>query len=848
MTYTNKKTKKLYFSTNININWLKQINDFLKNEKILTVELNDDFEIPLMKLPAESSIYLFLLDEMDVLKRDYAFWKRIKNAKEIPCFLIIPLFLSDEKLKLFEKLNLPSSIFHYPISYPFNFENLKQAVLSGFKNLILKQENSLLHKRLTQRHREFKELNQIGKMILTEKNYNDLINLILTKGKLLTNADSASLSIIEKDINGKKKLRFILSDLKLHENLIPLTKKSIVGYVVLTGKGLNISDAYNLPKDVGYSLNLEYDKKNNYHTTSLLVIPMKNQKGKVIGVLQLINKMKNHKRSSSFNISDVISFDRHDMELAISIAGQAAFAIENNRFEEKSREIEVLTNIGKALATEKDFNKLLSLILSKVKKLTQCDSGSIYIVEQDKSGNKTLCFKQSSLKLDEGEFSFAISKNSISGYVALTGKVLSLKDVYNLPNDAEYSLNLEYDKKHYYKTKSMLVVPMTNHSNEVIGVLQLINKKRYPDISFDSIESIEKYTINFDSHDIELVKSVAGQAAVSIENNILYRNIENLFEGFVKASVYAIESRDPPTSGHSERVAIYTVGLAEAVNTLDSGKWEKINFNSDQIKEIRYASLLHDFGKVGVREEVLLKASKLYPYELEFIKSRFKLIKKTLENQFLKKKVQYLLEKDRNKALTLIKNEDSILKNKLEEVDKALELVIFNNNPKVVEEKVNLNYLKEIANKTILDSNGDYINYITDRELSYLSIGKGSLGYKERKEIESHVSHTFEFLSQIPWTSELNSIPEIAYAHHERLNSKGYPNNLSGDSIPNQSKLIAVSDIYDALTAGDRPYKVAVSQSEALDILKLEVNSNHIDSELVRLFIDAKIYKLTSKK
>jgi HD-GYP domain-containing protein (c-di-GMP phosphodiesterase class II) len=567
---------------------------------------------------------------------------------------------------------------------------------------------------------------------------------------------------------------------------------------------------------------------------------MKNQKDEVIGIFQLINKFKNS--------NEIISFEFHDMELATSIAGQAAIAIESSHFAEKSIEIEVLTNIGKALATEKDYNKLLSLILAKARQLTQCDSGTIYIVEKDKDNNKNLCFKQSFLKLDHGEFSFPINKKSISGYVALTGEVLNLKDVYNLPEGTEYSLNFEYDKKHYYKTKSMLVVPMTNHSNEVIGILQLINKKKYPNISFDSIESIEKYTIGFESNDIELIKSVAGQAAVAIENNTLYRNIENLFEGFVKASVYAIESRDPPTSGHSERVAIYTVGLAKAVNRLDNGKWGNINFNTNQIKEIRYASLLHDFGKVGVREEVLCKASKLYSYDLELVKSRFEFIKRTLENDSSKRKVQYLLEKSRDEALLLFRHEDNRLKKEIEEVDKALQLVILNNNPKVIEEQMNSSFLDSIAKKTVLDSTGKPINYITPEELAYLSIGKGSLVDKERREIESHVSNTFEFLSQIPWTNELSGIPEIAYAHHEKLNSEGYPNNLNGDKIPNQSKLMTISDIYDALTAGDRPYKIAVSHNEALDILKLEVKSNHIDEDLVKLFTDAKIYRLTSKK
>lgn len=270
-------------------------------------------------------------------------------------------------------------------------------------------------------------------------------------------------------------------------------------------------------------------------------------------------------------------------------------------------ELQELNTIGAKLSAEHDTDALLELILRTSREITRSDAGSLYLMEGEEEGERRLRFKlaqNDSLQVPFKEFTLTVSRESVAGYVALTGETLNLPDVYRLPPDSPFQINRAFDQQVGYRTKSMLVVPMKNQKDEIIGVLQLINCK--PDFSrrFTGPAEIEATAIPYSRRAQEFATSLASQAAVALENSRLYENIRILFEGFVKASVTAIESRDPTTSGHSFRVAELTVGLAEVVDRADAGPYASVRFSPDEMKEIRYASLLHDFGKVGVREEV----------------------------------------------------------------------------------------------------------------------------------------------------------------------------------------------------------------------------------------------------
>ncbi|HMZ63967.1 MAG TPA: GAF domain-containing protein [Leptospiraceae bacterium] len=505
--------------------------------------------------------------------------------------------------------------------------------------------------------------------------------------------------------------------------------------------------------------------------------------------------------------------------------------------------ISKLTRIGVSLSNEKDFTKLLRDILYSAREISVADSGSLYLIDKDEKGNpKNLRFKISAMDLNSSEFILPINKQSIAGYVAFTGKVLNLPDVYNLPKDVEYSFNRDFDKAKNYHSKSMLVVPMKNYLGEVIGVIQLINRKK----NFNSKLSVEQMRGNdvmpFDKYSEELVMSVAGQAAVAIQNNNLIQDIEALFEGFVTASVSAIEARDPTTSGHSFRVALLTVGLAETVDRISVGKFSNIKFTNEQLKEIRYASLLHDFGKVGVREKVLVKSKKLEPYELDLIKWRFHYMVKDLQERFTARKLDYVRKNGNTGFLEFekaLEMEYAIEKKKL---DDMLQVIITSNEPTILEQS-NSQVLEDISKMNFSFLDGSERPVLTSAELNYLSIRKGSLDFEERKEIESHVEHTFQFLSKIPWTSGLKMVPSIAHAHHEKLNGEGYPRGLIANDIPIQSKMMTIADIFDALTDKDRPYKKAVPLERALDILKMEVKDHHVDGDLLNIFIESRVFE-----
>lgn len=509
------------------------------------------------------------------------------------------------------------------------------------------------------------------------------------------------------------------------------------------------------------------------------------------------------------------------------------------------REREELNQIGVALSSQRNIGVLLSLILKRARDITGADAGSLYLVEEDTRNGKRLRFmltQNDSYEFPFQEFTLPLTEDSMAGYAALRGEVLNFANAYKIPSNLPFHFNDRYDRESGYRTRSLLALPMKNAKGEVIGVVQLINSKRNPALRLRTAEDVAKNAQPFRERSVRLALSLASQAAVAYENRKLYNEIEALFEGFVSAAVTAIEQRDPTTSGHSLRVASYTQALAEAVNAAASGPYADTHFDREQMKEIRYAALLHDFGKVGVREEVLVKAKKLYPLQFEVVRQRFDYILKEQEASMVRRKLQAYLERDRGAALQEIARLSEDFEQRQKMIDEYLELVIEANEPTLLEHTQSRKLL-EIAKHSFPDRQGVELPYLKPDEVGLLSIPKGSLNAAERLEIESHVVHTYNFLSQIPWTGDLKKVPEIARAHHEKLNGTGYPYKLQGDQIPLPTKMMTICDIFDALTASDRPYKRAVAVDRALGILDDCVRAKEIDPELFRLFREARVYE-----
>ncbi len=388
----------------------------------------------------------------------------------------------------------------------------------------------------------------------------------------------------------------------------------------------------------------------------------------------------------------------------------------------------------------------------------------------------------------------------------------------------------------------MLVIPMKDHKEEIIGVLQLINRKRNFDAILTLREDVDKQVVPYSRRTVEMVTALAGQAAVAIENSRLYEDIEKLFEGFVLAAVHAIEQRDPTTYGHSGRVAGMTVGLAEVVDRAGDGPYRGVKFSREQLKEIRYAALLHDFGKVGVREQVLVKAKKLYPSDLGLVRHRHAFIRRTAEREFWRKRAEFLESHGKTGYDGFVTELTAAHEQELKELDRFLEIVLHANEPTILPDG-SFDELKAWAKREFHGLDGVSEPFLSPDEVRYLTIRKGSLDDAERHEIESHVTHTYQFLQRIPWTRELQQIPLIAYGHHEKMDGRGYPRRITADAIPVQTRMMTISDIYDALTAQDRPYKRAVSTDRAFDILTAEVKDGQLDADLFKLFIEGRVFE-----
>jgi HD-GYP domain-containing protein (c-di-GMP phosphodiesterase class II) len=510
------------------------------------------------------------------------------------------------------------------------------------------------------------------------------------------------------------------------------------------------------------------------------------------------------------------------------------------------RQFEELNRIGIALSAERDIGKLQEFILTTMRQLTNADGASLWLKTVGDDGLPKLFLSASqntSIDNTYQAFKVPVDEKSVVGYTVTVGTSQIYDDAYNPPPGKPQG-GKGFDQQYGYRTKSMLTVPMRNYNNEVVGAVQLINAKRSYETKL-TVTNVPDEVVSFLPEDLEMVESVASQAAVAIDNKNLLDSIQALFDGFVQASVTAIEQRDPNTAGHSGRVETLTTSLAGEVTKIDVGRYRDVYLTEDQLKELRYACLLHDFGKVGVREDVLVKAKKLMPGQLEVIQARFESVERSVQVKYATEKLEAMRRGDAGAGI--LADIDKRLAEDLVLLDTWIQGIVAANEPSVLpEDKASM--LEFLSTQTYYDMTGNPHPMLDPQEFRFLSIRKGTLDPQERLEMESHVTHSFHFLSKIPWTPLMRGIPEIAYGHHEKLDGTGYPRGLTGDQIPLQARMMTISDIYDALTAQDRPYKPAVPVTEALDILTTEAQKGELDSDLLDVFIAKRVYDVTAHR
>ncbi len=495
--------------------------------------------------------------------------------------------------------------------------------------------------------------------------------------------------------------------------------------------------------------------------------------------------------------------------------------------------IAALNRIGIALSAERDLEKLLETILTESRRFSDSEAGSLYLVEDSPEGRR-LRFKLA--QNDAVSFAFSertvrVNEESLAGWVAVHGEPLVLEDAYALPKGAPYRHNDEFDVATGFRTRAMLVVPMKDHRGELVGVLQLMNRRGR------SAGEYEPYPADL----VPLLLSLATQAAVCLKANNLTMSIRKLFEDFARAAIVAVEQRDPTTAGHSNRVSTLSVTLASLVDRAADGPYAAVTFSREELREIGTAALLHDFGKISIPERVLVKAKKLSEEGLGKIRDRFDFSLASEEAR----DARALLERRAREgtAVTAADLEalDAAAAARARDLQDLFEEIVSANEPTVLPRDAR-GRLEPLLTRMIRDRRGRETTLLLPEEFRLLSITQGSLSDDERRSVESHVSHTWRFLSTIPWTPDLARVPEIAYAHHEKLDGTGYPRGLDREGIPPAVRALTVCDVYDALTASDRPYKKAVPRDAALGILEGEAKRDRLDSWMVAAFIEGKVW------
>ncbi len=528
--------------------------------------------------------------------------------------------------------------------------------------------------------------------------------------------------------------------------------------------------------------------------------------------------------------------------LMVEQARLRRLAREDRRVAEMHREhVMQLSHVGLALSTQLDHDVLLRNILTEARRLAVCDAASLFLLEKDADGSQQLIFKlaqNESVEVPVEEFQLDLDTSSIAGYVTLTGKELNITDPYVLDDKVPYRFNQSFDERFGYRTASILAIPLRTQKGDVIGGIEFINRKRAKEIRLTDPARTVAEVLPFTEDIAVVLRALASQAAISIVNNRLLSDIEDMFEGFVKAAVTAIEQRDPTTSGHSFRVAALTTGLIDALPRSGLARFRDRVLSERQRKEVRYAALLHDFGKVGVREHVLLKSHKLSEHRYLEVIHRIALEEERLKQYALKRQ----METPDAGTRALMEQE---LEARLQRLDLFRHLLATANQPSVHPREPHPG-LDDIAGYVSPCAGADHLPLLRREEREALSVRRGSLTPEEREEVESHVAYTFEFLKRIPWPDDLAGIPAIAAAHHEKLDGSGYPFRIGADQIPFPSRVMAVADIYDALTASDRPYKRAMAHEHALGVLEDEAARGLIDADMVSVFLEARIWELTA--
>lgn len=687
----------------------------------------------------------------------------------------------------------------------------------------------------------------IAKSLSSERDLWKLYERVLEEAQKITHADGGTLYLLNQ-IEGEPHLEFVITrnySLNLsvtkrdsEENQIapiPLYKKdtrepnrkNIAAYCALNKKMLNLSSAYET-EDFDIQGVREFDRDYYYVTKSILTVPLLDHDEHVVGVLQLINSTGGHSHQIKPFLPD-------DVNVIEALASLIAVVIDNNNM--MSHRDDLLVKF----AAQTESRKLFDTIVTEAKTISRAEAGTLYLMQQDEHGqrleysivindalglylggssDREVRFNHLPMMLEDGTPNYA----NVATYTAITKKIVNIPDLYH-SSDFDFSGIKAFDKSFNYRSCSFLSIPLLNHDHEVIGVLELINAKRH---------CSDKMAVPFQKNIEPVIAAIGSYAAISLENKLLFDDHKLLLDAFVKVIAKAIDEKSPHTSAHCQRVPVLMEMIAEAT-CQDQTYFPDFQLTEDGWYELKVAAWMHDCGKLATPDYVLEKSTKLDGFHdgVEAVTARFEVIKRSVENHYLRKMLnggdQQLLQQELTQRLTQISDDQAFI----QQVNRGCEHMSDEDKQRVI----------DVSSYYWETNDGERRPLLSDIDIENLCVTRGTLNDKERQMINGHIKLSIDMLEALPFPSNLANVPEYAGGHHERMDGTGFPRGLTRDEMSVPARMMAIADVFEAITAKDRPYKEPMKISQSLDILKSMRDRNQIDPDLYQVFLRERVWE-----
>lgn len=692
----------------------------------------------------------------------------------------------------------------------------------------------------------------VALQLFAERDINRLCDTIVARAQQLTRAEGGTLYLTDRRTGDRRErprmLRFAIirneplgirighdGNRQMPFAPLPLlltnneeNHKHVAAHAALIKKVVNVPDVYSAAR-FDFTGTRDFDRKHKTRSVSLLAVPLVNGANETVGVLQLINA-----RDASGNITQ---FSSDAEEIASFLARFAAVAIDQQRLSEEQRELLV------TLSSEPTTDRLLERILDEAQRLARAEGGTLYLYDEtdiarpalrfaflrnDKLGIKQGGTDGTPIKLPPLQLLDEQGKENhrlVAAHVAHTRKMINIEDVYSDTDEFDFSGTQKFDALNNYRSQSMLTIPLLNHAGELIGVLQLINAR----------EADTGRVIPFGERVVPVIRALASYAAIALNNQMLVQDLKNLLDAFIKTIAKAIDAKSPHTSAHCQRVPLLTELIAQAACE-DEGLFNEFDLDEDGWYELRVASWLHDCGKLSTPDWVLDKSTKLHALRdgIDAVSTRFLVARRDVELDYCRKMAApgadvAALQAALDAELAALDDDRAFI----ERSNKGGEFMA-----QELKDRV-----KRVAQRTWRGVDGSERPMLTEDEVYNLCIERGTLTAEERQRINDHMRVTIDMLEGLPFPRKLRKVPEYAGGHHEKMDGSGFPRGLKREQMSLPARMMAIADIFEALTASDRPYKAPMKISQALSIMKRMRDDRHIDPDLYRLFVEARVWQ-----